>query len=398
MPGEKAETAGGSRILRGLTGVARAGELPGLAAGAALAAVVMLVSLPLADWLGAALLRAQGIDPAGRASPLSAVLVAIVVGMLLRNLLPLPAALRPGIAFATAKLLRLGIVCVGIKLSLVDVLRLGAWGVPVVAAAIAAGLVFVTWVNRALGLPPRLGTLIAAGTGICGVTAIVSTAPGIEAEEREVAYAVANITLFGLVAMFAYPYLAARIFDSPAQVGLFLGTSIHETAQVVGAALTYREVFDSPAAFEVATVTKLTRNLFLVAVVPLLVFLHHAGARGPGSGERRRVTLGKLLPVFVLGFVAMAMLRSAGDATAATSHALGLFAPETWRAVVSAIGDTWGARYLLGTAMAAVGLNTSFAVLRGVGLKPFAVGLAGALVVGAAGFVLALLVGSRFAL
>lgn len=396
MP-EAKTAAPSNRILSAFFGVARAAELPRLLPGTALAAAVMLVSLPLADRLGAALLRAQGIDPAGRASPLSAVLVAIVLGMLLRNLLPLPATLRPGIAFATAKLLRLGIVCVGIKLSLVDVLRLGAWGVPVVATAISAGLIFVTWVNRALGLPPRLGTLIAAGTGICGVTAIVSTAPGIEAEEREVAYAVANITLFGLVAMFAYPYLAARVFDSPAQVGLFLGTSIHETAQVVGAALTYREVFSSPAAFEVATVTKLTRNLFLVAVVPLLVFLHHAGARAAGS-ERRRVPLGKLLPVFVLGFVAMAMLRSAGDATAADGRALGVFAPETWRAAVATVGDTWGARYLLGTAMAAVGLNTSFAVLRGVGLKPFAVGLAGALVVGAAGFVLALLLGSRIAL
>lgn len=385
------------RVLGALFGVGRAAELPGLIPGAALAAAVMLASLPLADWAGAALLRAQGIDPAGRASPLSAVLVAIVLGMLLRNLAPLPAALRPGIAFATTKLLRLGIVCVGIKLSLVDVLRLGAWGAPVVAAAIAAGLVFVTRVNRALGLPPRLGTLIAAGTGICGVTAIVSTAPGIEAEEREVAYAVANITLFGLVAMFAYPYLAARVFDTPAQVGLFLGTSIHETAQVVGAALTYREVFSSPAAFEVATVTKLTRNLFLVAVVPLLVLLHRAGERAAGAA-RRRVPLGKLFPLFVLGFVAMAMLRSAGDAAGATGRAPGMLAPEVWRAAVATVGDTWGARYLLGTAMAAVGLNTSFAVLRGVGLKPFAVGLAGALIVGAAGFVLALLLGSRIAL
>lgn len=393
---EERTNAASRRVLGALFGVGRAAELPGLIPGAALAAAVMLVSLPLADWAGAALLRAQGIDPSGRASPLSAVLVAIAVGMLLRNLVPLPARLRAGVAFSTTKLLRLGIVCVGIKLSLMDVLRLGAWGVPVVAAAIAAGLAFVTWVNRALGLPPRLGTLIAAGTGICGVTAIVSTAPGIEAEEREVAYAIANITLFGLVAMFTYPYLAARVFDSPAQAGLFLGTSIHETAQVVGAALTYREVFAAPAAFEVATVTKLTRNLFLVAVVPLLVFLHHSGARG--AAARQRLPLGKLLPVFVLGFVGMAMLRSAGDATAAAGRALGVFSPEGWRAVVATVGDAWGARYLLGTAMAAVGLNTSFAVLRGVGLKPFAVGLAGALVVGGAGFVLALLLGTRLVL
>lgn len=381
-----------------LTGVGTAREVLTLLPGVGLAAGVMLVSLPLAEWLGAGLLRLQGIDPAGRASPVSGVLVAIVAGMLLRNLLPLPVLLRAGIGFSVTKLLRLGIICVGIKLSFLEVLRLGAWGVPVVAGAIAAGLLFVTWVNRALGLPPRLGTLIAAGTGICGVTAIVSTAPGIEAEDREVAYAVANITVFGLAAMFAYPYLAARLLETPAQVGLFLGTSIHETAQVVGAALTYREVFASDAAFEAATVTKLTRNLFLAIVVPLLVALYHRQKQAGAEQAARRVKLTKLLPLFVLGFVGLAVLRSVGDATLAGGRALGLFDAQQWRALVAQVGDVWGARYLLGTAMAAVGLNTSFTVFRGVGFRPFAVGLAGALVVGATGLVLALLLGARVAL
>jgi uncharacterized integral membrane protein (TIGR00698 family) len=379
------------RITKALLGADRAGEAPRLLPGVALAAAVMLASLPLADAIGRALLSAQGIDPAGRASPVSGVLVAIVLGMLLRNLLPLPEWLRPGIQFSVTKLLRLGIILVGIKLSLLEVARLGAWGVPVVAAAIAPGLVFVSWVNRWMGLPERLGTLIAAGTGICGVTAIVSTASAIDAEEREVAYAVANITVFGLAAMFVYPYLAARLLETPAQVGLFLGTSIHETAQVVGAALTYREVFGSDAAFQAATVIKLTRNLFLAAVVPLLA-LHYQLRQRRAAGARVRVA--KLFPVFVLGFVGMAVARSIGDATLARGAAFGLFGADAWRALTAALGDTWGARYLLGTAMAAVGLNTSVAVFRGVGMKPFAVGLAGAVIVGAAGFVLAYFLGA----
>ena len=384
-----------SRITKALIGVERLGDAGKLITGVLLAALVMLVSLPAADWAGRALLSMQGIDPAGRASPISGVLVAIVIGMLLRNLLPLPDALRPGIQFSVTKLLRLGIILVGIKLSLVDVVKLGAWGIPVVVGAIAAGLVFVTWINRALGLPPRLGTLIAAGTGICGVTAIVSTAPAIEAEEREVAYAVANITLFGLVAMFVYPYLAARLLTTPEQVGLFLGTSIHETAQVVGAALTYKEVFSSDVAFQAATVTKLTRNLFLAVVVPVLALMYHlrAGATSGDSGSAKKVNIRKLLPVFVLGFVLMAVLRSIGDATLARGAAFGLFDATTWKGITAQLGDVWGSRYLLGTAMAAVGLNTSFSVFRGVGFKPFLVGLAGALVVGIAGFVLALLLG-----
>ena len=124
----------------------------------------------------------------------------------------------------TTTILRLGIVVVGIRLSVFDVLKLGFAGLPVVLAAILTGLLFVTWFNRKLGLPPRLGTLIAAGTSICGVTAIVSTAPAIDADEREVAYAVANVVAFGLFGMLTYPYLAHALLPTSETIGLFLGT------------------------------------------------------------------------------------------------------------------------------------------------------------------------------
>jgi uncharacterized integral membrane protein (TIGR00698 family) len=392
-----------SRPLGAALGVERPGEALRLLPGVLLAALVMLVSLPLSDLLGGWVLSLQGIDPSGKASPISGVLLAIVLGMLLGNFVPLPAAVGPGIRFSLAKLLRLGIIFVGIKLSLLDVLKLGAWGIPVVVVAIASGLVFVTLVNRLLGLPDRLGTLIAAGTGICGITAILSTAPAIEAEDREVTYAVANIALFGLLGMFVYPYLAPLVLDSSEQVGLFLGTAVHDTAQVVGSALTYRELHGDDLAFRAATVTKLTRNLFLLAVVPL-VSLHYLRRRdreareaGTPAGEGSalaRVRLSKLFPLFVLGFLAMAIVRSLGDATLdGGGLALGLFDAEAWRSVTSQIGEVWGSRYLLGTAMAAVGLGTRFSVFRGVGFKPFLVGLAGALFVGAVGMVMALLVG-----
>ena len=123
----------------------------------------------------------------------------------------------------------------------------------------------MTWFNRKLGLPPRLGMLIAAGTSICGVTAIVSTAPAIEADEREVAYAVANVVAFGLFGMLTYPYLAHAVLGSSETIGLFLGTAVHDTSQVVGAALTYKQVYNDDIVLRVATVTKLTRNIFLAA-------------------------------------------------------------------------------------------------------------------------------------
>jgi uncharacterized integral membrane protein (TIGR00698 family) len=362
--------------------------LPGVLASAA----VMFAGFELAEWLGRGLLASRGLTGA---SPISGVPVAIVIGLVLRNTLSLPAALGPGLKFCTTTILRLGIVLVGIKLSVIEMARLGLAGVPVVLAAIVTGLVFVTWFNKRLGLPPRLGTLIAAGTSICGVTAIVSTAPAIDADEREVAYAVANVVAFGLFGMLVYPYVAHALLPGSAAIGLFLGTAVHDTSQVVGAALTYRQIYADDAVLRVATVTKLTRNLFLAAVIPALTWMHARSAQAAAPGQTRRaMSWRSLVPTFVLGFVAMALVRSAGDAMLGSGGlALGLWGREGWAGLSSLVGDTIGARWLLGTAMAAVGLNTNFAVFKGVGLKPFAVGLAGALVVGAVGFVMATLLG-----
>jgi uncharacterized integral membrane protein (TIGR00698 family) len=356
----------------------------------------MLVGFAAADALGRALLAARGLSGS---SPISGVPVAIVLGLLLRNVAPLPASLGSGLKFCTTTVLRLGIVLVGIKLSVVEMARLGVAGIPVVVAAIVSGMVFVTWFNRRLGLPPRLGTLIAAGTSICGVTAIVSTAPAIEADEREVAYAVANVVAFGLFGMLAYPYLAHALLSRSASIGLFLGTAVHDTSQVVGAALTYRQIYADDAVLRVATVTKLTRNLFLAVVIPILTWMHLQRGGGAADKARAATSWKTLVPMFVLGFVAMAAVRSVADAMLGDGgRALGIWDGPSWGALTSFIGDTVGARWLLGTAMAAVGLNTSFAVFKGVGLKPFAVGMAGALVVGGVGFAMAMLLGRFVAL
>src|SRR5205814_2024136 len=151
--------------------------------GVALAATLMLAGVWLADFLGHQMLRLAGINPAGKASPISSVLVAILLGIAVRNALGLPKICIDGIKFSVQTLLRLGIIFVGIKLSIVDIMKLGAMGIPVVIVCITTGLLFITWLGRVMRLPPRLSLLIAAGTSICGVTAIVSTAPAIDAEE-----------------------------------------------------------------------------------------------------------------------------------------------------------------------------------------------------------------------
>lgn len=360
--------------------------LPGIAA----AAIVMMSGFWLADIIGRAILAAQGISGS---SPVSGVPVAIVLGLLLRNLLPLPRALTPGLKFCVTTVLRLGIVLVGIRLSAFDVVRLGLGGLPVVLVAVGTGLIFVTWFNRRMGLPPRLGTLIAAGTSICGVTAIVSTAPAVDADEREVAYAVANVVAFGLFGMMAYPYIAHAVLQRSETVGLFLGTAIHDTSQVVGAALTYRQMYADDVVLRVATVTKLTRNLCLAGVIPLLTWMHLRASRGANAAQVTTKWT-TLVPSFVLGFVGMAIVRTIGDATLGSSGAAyGLWDAAAWTRLTNQLGDFWASRLLLGTAMAAVGLNTSLTVFKGVGARPFLVGLAGALVVGAMGMAMAVVFG-----
>jgi uncharacterized membrane protein YadS len=192
--------------------------------------------------------------------------------------------------------------------------------------------------------------------------------------------------------MLLYPYLAHSILTSSETIGLFLGTAVHDTSQVVGAALTYKQVYGDDVVLRVATVTKLTRNIFLAAVIPILTWMH-LRANKIGSGGIGAVST-TLVPGFVVGFLAMAVLRSIGDATlGSTGAAFGLLTAETWTSVTKDLGDFWASQVLLGTAMAAVGLNTNFAVFKGVGMKPFVVGMAGALVVGAVGMTMAILLG-----
>jgi uncharacterized integral membrane protein (TIGR00698 family) len=252
---------------------------------------------------------------------------------------------------------------------------------------ITAALLLVTWFNARLGLPRRLGALIAVGTSICGATAIVATAPAIKAEDDEVSYAVACITIFGLVAMLAYPFLAFWIFAGDARLaGLFLGTSIHETAQVAGAGLMYQQQFDAPAALDVATVTKLVRNLCMAAVIPLVAIYYHRGASGPATGPRR--TLAQMFPLFIAGFFLMTLLRTVGDIG---DRPFGVIDPADWEQFVKIGGQT--AAWLLTIAMASVGLGTSLARLLKLGLRPLAVGLVAALLVGVVSVAMVKLVG-----
>ncbi|MDH3374258.1 MAG: putative sulfate exporter family transporter, partial [Gammaproteobacteria bacterium] len=216
---------------------------------------------------------------------------------------------------------------------------------------------------------------IAVGTGICGATAIVAIAPAIGAKDDEVSYSVACVTMFGVIAMLIYPFVAHWMFagDSFAS-GLFLGTSVHETAQVAGAGLVYQQYYDDPQALNVATVTKLVRNLGMLIIIPLMSIIYHRKSLD-GSQAPKWWTM---IPLFVVGFALMSLLRTIGDMG---DPAFGFLRPEQWQTLVSYTKQT--AEICLAIAMAAVGLGTSIKGLVHIGLKPLGVGLFSALLVGA---------------
>jgi len=310
-------------------------------------------------------------------------MVAIVLGMLAGNVLRLPAVFRPGVRLAATGVLRAGIVLLGIRLSFVEVARLGALSVPLVAVTIVAGIAISAAVARTFALPPRLGLLIGVGTSICGVSAIAATGPAIDARDEEVAYSIAVITVFGLLAMLLYPYVGHLLFAGDATaVGLFLGTAVHDTSQVNGAAMIYRDLHAAPRALDVAVVTKLVRNLCMIAVIPFMALRARRGAAPDAAG--RRVPLARLFPAFVLGFVLLSAARSFGDAGLAGGRAFGLWDATAWSALCRALQDA--SLGCMVVALTAVGLGTDFRSFRALSLRPFLAGLGAALGVGLVSF------------
>lgn len=390
MTGDKedAETTRKPTIIENLLLGCTVQEVPRLIPGVVLAAALVALFVWLTDLINAAL---------GFKGLVSYILMVIVAGILIRNIFTVPAIFNPGISFCLKKLLRLGIILMGIRLSIFAVLTIGAWGLPVIVVCVLAGLVVTSYFGRLLKLPDRLATLIAVGTSICGASAIVATAPGIDAKDEEVTYAVANITVFGIIALIAYPFLSHWIFSGDTTMaGLFTGTAIHETAQVAASGLIYDQTFgttSNPTTADVAMVTKLVRNVLMAIVIPAMTFVY---ARQTGiiqdPSERGYKKALRLFPLFILGFLFMAILRSIGDAGIQGSGlAMGLWGEEQWAGITSGIKQWSG--YILATAMAGVGLGTSFKSMKGLGIKPFYVGLFAALMVGVVAIAMVFLLG-----
>jgi uncharacterized integral membrane protein (TIGR00698 family) len=374
-----------SRVLKALFGTEK---LLTVIPGTAVAVAVMLGSMLATRYLGAFFKDTFHLQQ----SPVSTFLLAIVFGIVLRNVIRFPAVFEPGFKFCVAKILRLGIMFLGIRLSILAVLRIGLVALVVVVICIISAIVLTTVIARVFGVTRRLGTLIAAGTAICGVSAIVATSPAIGAKDEETAYAISTITIFGLLATLVYPYLVELALGlNLAQAGLFIGTAVHDTSQVTGAAYIYDQLWSREVS-KIAITTKLVRNTFMMAVIPVLSFVFtRQDAKTEEQGGLRKVNVVKLFPMFVLGFLGFALFRSLGDVfILRDSHQFLIWSnPQAWQSFCGVLKQT--AAYLLTIAIAGAGLSTLFSKLKKLTLKPFFVGLIAAVSVGLVSFFLVMI-------
>ncbi|MBS0579817.1 MAG: putative sulfate exporter family transporter [Proteobacteria bacterium] len=311
--------------------------------------------------------------------PLSPVMCAVLLGMLWRNSIGVPVWATSGLNWTMHRLLRVGIALVGLRLTLGGAGAIALTALPVALICLSVALVAGIAIARLLTVPRRLGLLLAIGTAVCGCTAVVAMSPVIRARHAETAFAVTCVVLFGCIAMLLYPWVAAHFFAaSPVHAGIFLGTAIHDTSQVIGASLIYSQQNAAPAALAAASVAKLLRNLSIAVLIPVAAWLTQRAQERDGGANldpAAAASAGRtpLVPFFVIAFVGFILLRTIGDA---------LFPPAGgWQAVINT-GYTASDLFLT-CGMTAVGLSVSFTDMWRIGWRPLA-----------AGFVVATLVGS----
>ncbi|SFU02505.1 conserved hypothetical integral membrane protein [Mesorhizobium sp. YR577] len=301
-------------------------------------------------------------------SVFSPMILAIVIGIAFHNLVGTPAVAKAGVVFSLRRVLRLAILLLGLQLTAAQIAEVGATGIAIIALTLVSTFIFTVRLGRVLGVERRLAELIAAGTSICGASAVIATNTVTRAPDEDVAYAVACVTVFGSIAMFTYPLLPGLLGLDAHAYGLWAGASIHEIAQVVAAAFQ-----DGQQAGEFGTVAKLSRVMLLAPVVLSLGLMATRRARRNGNSQ---MTAKAPIPWFVLGFIAMVAFNSA---VTIPSEAKSMIVMAT--------------TFMLSMALAAMGLETDIAKLRAKGLRPLLLGLAAFLFIATFSFGMIKLVG-----
>ena len=315
-------------------------HLPGLAIAASIAAVAFVVEYLIKN------------NTAGVVSPL---VIAVVLGALISNLGMLPENCRIGLGFAARNLLRLGIVLLGLQLSFSQVRELGAPGLALVIVVVAATFTGTQWLGKKMGLSPGLSLLVATGFSICGASAIAAMRPVSDADDDDMAYAIALVTICGTLAIFLLPAIGEIIGFSGAQFGSWVGASVHDVAQTVATAASGND-----DAQDAAIVVKLTRVMLLAPLVAAVSFtrrrkLSHTNIT---DSKTQKAKLPPIVPLFIVGFIAAISINSSFNL------------PSEFLSNVK-----WLEKSLLACALVGLGAGVDARKLRRVGTRPLALGL-----------------------
>lgn len=305
---------------------------------------------------------AYGLRQVPGLSALSPMITAIFIGLAFSSFTTVPAAAKPGVALFGKSLLRLAIVLLGVQLTLGQLGEVGVVRMLTVCVLVAATFLAALLLGRLLGINPGLARLLAAGTSICGASAIAAANAVQRTNDEDVAYAVACVTIFGTVAMLAYPLLGQTAGLSSADYGFWVGSSVHEVAQVVAAGFQHGD-----AAGEQGVVVKLSRVILLA---PLLIGMSVLSA-GRTRGAAGKMTFSQIVPTFVIGFVLCMILNT-----------LDLI-PAHLKALIVNITPI-----MLTAALGALGLGTNFGAVKARGARPLLVAALASVFISGASYLL----------
>src|SRR5580693_3827896 len=299
------------------------------------------------------------------------VLWAILIGLVISNTVGIPAAFRPGLA-TYEFWLKAGIVLLGSRFILGDILKLGGVSLILVAIEISVSLVFMTTLGKAFGLSPKLTDLLAIGSSICGVSAIIAAQGAIDADEEDSSYAIAAVLALGAVALFTFPLIGHALGMSDTSYGIWAGLGVDNTAEATAAGALF-----SDAAGKVAVLAKTARNA-MIGFVVLGYAIHWARKQNTAGVGNKAAFLWRKFPKFVLGFLLISALATVKFFSG----------PQ-----LVSVANLSRRAFLL--TFAGVGLRTNIADTRKQGLRPFLVGAVGEIAI--AGLTLGLVLGaSRF--
>jgi uncharacterized integral membrane protein (TIGR00698 family) len=297
------------------------------------------------------------------------VLWAILIGLLIANTVGIPEVFRPGLA-TYEFWLKTGIVLLGARFVLGDVIKLGGVALALVIVEIAVSLVFMTWLGRAFGLTPKLTSLLAVGSSICGVSAIIAAQGAIDADDEDASFAISAILALGAISLFVFPLIGHWLGMSNTSYGLWAGLGVDNTAEATAAGALF-----SDAAGKVAVLAKTARNA-MIGFVVLGYAIHWARKEHAGRVANKAVFLWQKFPKFVLGFLLISTLATVKFFNA----------PQ-----IANLANLSRWAFLL--TFAGVGLRTNIGEMRKQGLRPFFVGAIGEIVVAALTLGLVLSVG-----